>query len=424
MNSGIRAKLSLMMFLQYFVWGAWYVPMYTYLSTTRGFAGDQINTAYSCTALAAMISPFFVGMIADRFFASQKVLAFLHILGGLFLYMAAQQTEFGTFFAFLLAHTLCYMPTMALTNSLSMHKMTDAGKEFPGIRVLGTIGWIIAGFVSGGLKTKPDGGYTYQLVIGDWTIGAAGTFASIEPTNLPMLIGAAAAIIMGLYCLALPHTPPGSKGEPVSVRSILGLDALSLFKDRSFAVFAIGSFLICIPLTFYYNMTNGFLNELKVQNAAFKMTFGQMSEILFMLVMPFFFRRLGVKKMLLIGMAAWAARYFLFRGGDGDSLFWMILVGIILHGVCYDFFFVTGQIYVDEQAGEKMRGQAQGLIAFLTYGAGMFVGSFIAGAVDKKYTIAPGQHDWPSIWLVPAIGATVLLIIFALAFKDPVRKTS
>jgi nucleoside transporter len=420
MNASTRSQLSIMMFLQYFVWGTWYVPMYTYLSATRGFQGDEINWAYSCTALAAMISPFFVGMVADRFFASQRVLCGLHILGGVFLYLAAQQTTFSLFFILLLAHTLCYMPTMALTNSLSMHKMTDPGREFPGIRVLGTIGWIAAGFVAGGLKRLEDGSFAYQLKFGPWTFGSAGDFSkfSIEPTNLPMLIGAGAALLMGLYCLTLPHTPPAAKGEPVSARAILGLDALSLFKDRSFAVFAVGSFLICIPLTFYYNMTNGFLNEIGVENAAFKMTFGQMSEIFFMLVMPFFFHRLGVKKMLLIGMAAWAARYFLFMNGNNSSLYWMVLAGIILHGVCYDFFFVTGQIYVDQKAGERMRGQAQGLIAFLTYGAGMFVGSFIAGWVDKAYTTGPKMHNWPSIWLVPAIGATGLMLLFALAFKE------
>ncbi len=419
MSPSVRLRLSAMMFLQYFIWGVWYVPMYTYLSATRHFPGDQINTAYSCTALAAMVSPFFVGMIADRFFAAQRVLSVLHLLGGVFLYLAARQQSFGTFLLLLLAHTLCYMPTLALTNSLAMQQMTKTGQEFPAVRVLGTIGWIVAGFVCGGMKRGADGSFVYQLKFGPWTLGSPGDFASIEPTNFPMFIAAGAAILMGLYSLSLPHTPPRSRGEPVSLRAILGLDALALFCDRSFVVFAAGAFLICIPLTFYYNLTNGFLNELKVENAAFKMAFGQMSEILFLLVMPFFFRHLGVKKMLLLGMGAWALRYFLFSAGDADARFWMLLTGIALHGICYDFFFVTGQIYVDQQAGEKMRAQAQGLIAFLTYGAGMFVGSLIAGRVDRAFTLPNGGHQWTGIWLIPASVATVLLGLFALTFKSP-----
>ena len=419
MNPSIRLRLSVMMLLQYVVWGTWYVPMYPYLSKTLGFAGDKINTAYSCTAFAAMVSPFFVGMIADRFFASQRVLGFLHLLGGVLLYLASKQTEFSAFFALLMGHTLCYMPTMSLSNSLSMAQMRDPAREFPSIRVLGTIGWIAAGLIVGGLKKTAEGAFTYQLKLGPWTLGTAGEFQSIEPTNLPMLLGAGAAILLGVYCFFLPHTPPPNKGTAADWRTILGLDALRLFRDRSFAVFAAGSFLICVPLTFYYNLTNGFLNELQVENAAFKMTFGQMSEILFMLLMPFCFRKLGIRSLLLLGMAAWAVRYFLFSFGNNGPLFWMLLLGIVLHGVCYDFFFVTGQIYVDRQADAGCRGQAQGLISFLTYGLGMFFGSFVAGRVDKALTLASGGHDWSRLWMFPALGATGLLLIFALTFKEP-----
>ena len=290
-----------------------------------------------------------------------------------------------------MGHTLCYMPTMALTNSLSFTQMTDTGKQFTSVRVLGTIGWIAAGILVGVMK--------------------------VEAANVPMVIGATASVIMGIFCLTLPHTPPKAVGEPVSIRAILGLDALELMKNRSFAVFAIGSFLICIPLVFYYNLTNGFLNELKVENAAGKMTMGQMSEIFFMLVFPFFFSRFGIKKMLLVGMFAWTARYFLFAYGDSQSLVWMLYLGIILHGVCYDFFFVTGQIYVDKQASAKIRSAAQGFVAFITYGAGMFVGSLIQGRVAGMYVLPLGGHNWKAIWIIPAIGAGAVMLLFALLFQ-------
>jgi nucleoside transporter len=380
-----------MMFLQYFIWGSWYVTMYTYLSQTLKFSDGDIGLAYGTTALAAMISPFFVGMVADRFFASEKMLCFLHCLGGILLFLASRQTSFWPFYALLMGHTLCYMPTMALTNSLSFTQMTDTGKQFTSVRVLGTIGWIAAGILVGVMK--------------------------VEAANVPMVIGATASVIMGIFCLTLPHTPPKAVGEPVSIRAILGLDALELMKNRSFAVFAIGSFLICIPLVFYYNLTNGFLNELKVENAAGKMTMGQMSEIFFMLVFPFFFSRFGIKKMLLVGMFAWTARYFLFAYGDSQSLVWMLYLGIILHGVCYDFFFVTGQIYVDKQASAKIRSAAQGFVAFITYGAGMFVGSLIQGRVAGMYVLPLGGHNWKAIWIIPAIGAGAVMLLFALLFQ-------
>jgi nucleoside transporter len=287
------------------------------------------------------------------------------------------------------------MPTMALTNSLSFAQMQDPGKQFTGVRVLGTIGWIAAGLLIGGLK--------------------------IEASAVAMQVGAVSSIVLGIYALMLPHTPPKAAGEPVSLRAILGLDALQLMKNRSFAIFALGSFLICIPLAFYYGLANGFLNELGVQNAAGKMTMGQMSEIFFMLVFPFFFARWGVKTMLIIGMLAWTARYFLFAFGNAGSLVWMLYIGIILHGVCYDFFFVTGQIYVDNCANEKIRSAAQGFIAFITYGAGMFVGALIQGKVASYYKLAAG-HNWSGIWFVPAFGACAVMLLFAIFFQGKPRK--
>ena len=396
MNPTIRVKLSVMMFLEYFVWGSWFVTMYTFLTKTLNFTDPQTSNCYATTNLAAMIAPFFVGMICDRFFSSQKVLGFLHIAGGVLLYLAAQQTSFPTFYTLLLLHTLCFMPTMALTNSVAFSQMTDAGNQFAGIRVLGTIGWIAAGQVVGKL--------------------------GVEATNTPMLIGAGSSIVMGLFCFTLPDTPPKAKGEPVSIRTILGLDALALMKDRSFAIFVLGSFLTCIPLAFYYNLTNGFLNELKIPDAASKQTWGQMSEIFFMLVFPLFFSRLGVKYMLLAGMAAWAGRYFLFGFGNPDDKIWMIYAGLILHGICYDFFFVTGQVYVDQAANEKIRAAAQGLIAFVTYGFGMFVGSIIQGQVAGHYALEEAGkivgHSWKEIWIIPAFGALAVLLLFLVAFSE------
>ena len=381
-----RVKLSTMMFLQYFVWGAWSVTMGTWLSATLHFSGEQVGLAYGTTALAAMLSPFFVGMIADRFFATERLLAVLHVIGGVILFYASMQTSFIPLYVVLLAYTLCYMPTLALTNSLSFHQMDDPSKEFPGIRVLGTIGWIVAGLTVGAMK--------------------------IESTATPMRLAAVGSIVLGLFSLVLPHTPPKKVGHRVGWREVLGWDALKLMRDSSFAIFVAGSFLICIPLQFYYTFTNPFLNELNVSNAAGKMTFGQMSEIFFMLVMPFFFRRLGVKMMMLVGMAAWAARYALFAFGNNGALVWMLYAGILLHGVCYDFFFVTGQIYVDRRAPGDLRAAAQGFIAFVTLGVGMFIGSWLSGAVVDYFA-----HAWDRIWLVPAAGAGAVLLLFALFFR-------
>jgi nucleoside transporter len=389
-----RLKLSTLMFLQYFVWGAWYVTMGTWLGETLRFSGEQVGLAYGTTALAAMISPFFVGMVADRFFPTERLLAVLHLAGAGVLGLASTQTSFGMLYGVLLVYTLCYMPTLALSNSLSFHQMTDPGKEFPGIRVLGTIGWIVAGLVVGSL--------------------------GLEATATPMRLAAVGSAVLGVFSLALPHTPPARLGHRATLRDVVGLDALTLLRDRSFAIFVVGSFLVCIPLQFYYAFMNPFLNEIGVENAAGKMTFGQMSEIGFMLVMPWFFQRLGVKWMLVVGMAAWTARYVLFALGDTGALVWMLYAGILLHGICYDFFFVTGQIYVDAKAPADLRAAAQGFIAFVTLGVGMFIGSWLSGVVVDRYSAAGPSgvsHAWRSIWLVPAAGAGAVLLLFAVFFR-------
>jgi nucleoside transporter len=393
----IRARLSLMMFVQYFIYGAWLVTLGTFLGRSLGATGTQVGLAYMMPAIAAILSPFIVGMIADRFFATERVLATLHLVGGILLYLATTQTSFTGFAWLFLAYTLCFMPTLALTNSISFDNMEDPGREFPRIRVLGTIGFIAVGLIIGKL-------------------GA-------DATALPLRIGAAASVAMALYCLTLPHTPPHNAGKPFSARDVLGLDALALLKDRSFAVFVLGSFLLCIPLQFYYAFTNPFLNEIGVSGAAGKMTFGQMSEIFFMLLMPWFIVRLGIKKMLLVGMAAWTARYLLFAYGDAGPGIWMLYLGILLHGVCYDFFFVTGQIYVDQRADIRIRAAAQGFIALVTLGAGQAIGSWLSGMVVDMHATGAGAavvHDWRAIWVVPAMGALGVLLIFAALFKPNV----
>jgi nucleoside transporter len=392
----IKVRLGLMMFMEYFIWGAWYVTLNTWLGTSLHFSGTQQGIAAGATTIGAMVSPFFVGLVADRLFATQGLLAAMHGLGAVLLFMASRQTTFPYFYAIILLYSLCYMPTMALTNSLAFRQMKDPQTEFGLIRVLGTAGWIVAGVLIGKLH--------------------------IEATAIPMQLAAGASLLMAIYCLTLPHTPPLGRMKQVSLASIFPIEAVKLLANRSMAVFAIASFLICIPLQFYYAFTNPFLNQLHVNEPAFKMAFGQGSELLCMLLIPWFFRRLGVKYMLVAGMSAWVLRYVLFAYGDAGPGLWMLWAGILMHGICYDFFFVTGQIYIDRRADVKLRAAAQGLMTFLTYGAGMFVGSWLSGAVVEHNSMAGvGQtmvYHWRAIWLFPAIMSAVILVLFLATFND------
>ncbi len=417
MSPSVRIRLSVMMFLQYFVWGAWMVTLASFLLALK-FEGAQIGQCYGALPIAAMISPFIVGMIADRFFSTERILAVFHLGGAGLMYYTSTQTEYNGMLIGLLLYALTYMPTLALTNSLSFHQMEDPSKQFPGIRVWGTIGWIVAGTLIGWLRyNEAQGGWALSQFVDSndeaWT--------SIASTRYPMMIASGAAALMGIFCFFLPHTPPPKKGEKTSFSQVLGLDALQLMKEKSFAVFVVGSFLICIPLQFYYTFTHPFLEQSGMEEAAFKMTFGQMSEIFFMLVMPLFFARLGVKRMLLIGMLMWVLRYVLFSKFNAGAE-WMLYIGILVHGICYDFFFVTGQIYVDQKAPKEIRGAAQGFIAFVTLGVGGFIGSLAAGETHGYYTIETFPKtlitNWETFWIVPAILALVVMGLFAILFDD------
>jgi nucleoside transporter len=385
--------------MEFFIWGGWFVTMGTYLNSLPGTTDVQIGIAYGTQALGAIIAPFLIGLIADRFFSAQKILGILHLAGAGLLYYASSQPDFGSFYPIILIYMILYMPTLALVNSVSFKQMASPEKQFSLIRVWGTIGWIVAGLIIGWLAWEKEG-------------------ALVNTFRLTAIVSAA----LGLFSFTLPHTPPPKAGTKANFSEIIGLDALGLLKDKNFLIFFICSILICIPLAFYYQETNIFLNELKISGAAAKMSMGQMSEIIFMLLMPWFFVRFGIKKMLLIGMLAWVIRYVVFAYGDAGSGMWLLYTGIILHGICYDFFFVTGQIYTDEKAGAKIRSSAQGMITLATYGLGMLIGFWFAGKIAERYAIADNLHNWKNIWLVPAGIALLVLFIFLLLFKDPKRQ--
>ncbi len=399
MKPSVAVRLILMMFLMFFTWGAWYGQMGAYLNNTLKATGDQIGNAYMTFSIASIIAPIFVGMIADRYFSAQKVMGVLNLLGAVILYFLIQNQDPNAFFWYILAYTLTFAPNLALSSSVAMNQMKDPSKEFPFIRVFGTIAWVVV-----------------TNIIGYYSLGD-----KVDIFQIAMFT----SIVWGIFSFTLPDTPPKATG-PATVSQILGLDALVLFKNKSFGIFFISSVLVCIPLAFYYAHANLSLRESAMTNVESKMSLGQVSEVFFMLLIPFALQKFGIKKMLIVGLIAWISRFICFGYGNGISSEWILYLAIVLHGVCYDFFFVTGQIYTDEKAGEKIKSSAQGLITLATYGIGMGIGSKISGLVLDKYTtktmgtdgIETIIHGWRDVWMVPAGIAAVVLVLFVVFFKE------
>ncbi len=406
MSSTTRVQLSVMMFLEFFIWGGWFVTLGTFLNNNLSASGEESGQVFSTQSWGAIIAPFIIGLIADRFINAEKILGVLHIAGALLMYQMYSADNISVFYPYVLIYMICYMPTLALVNSVSFNQMKNPEKEFSVIRLFGTLGWIAAGLLIS---------YLFH-----WD-SAEGTKEGLLKNTF--LLSGGASLALGLFSFTLPKTPPKGKGTKVSIKDILGLDALKLLGDKNFLVFFISSILICIPLAFYYQNTNSFLSSIGVENPTGKMTIGQGSEVLFLLLLPVFFNRFGFKKTILVGMLAWAIRYVLFAYGNAGDLTFMLIIGIALHGICYDFFFVSGQIYTDSKAGEQHKSAAQGMITLATYGLGMLIGFWIAGIITDTYKLTDGTLDYKIVWLIPAGIAFAVFLIFALLFKDE-KKTA
>lgn len=401
MPSKIKLQLSVFMFLQYFVWGCWYVSMGAYLTNVLKFSGGEVGLAYGAFAVGAMISPFFVGLIADRYFASEKLLGVLGVAGGVLLFLLPNMSSFWLFYALLITYCATYVPMLALGNSLSLHQLPNAKKDFPQIKVFSAVGWVAAGILITALRA--------------------------EQVALQFYVAGAVSIALGLYALTLPHTPPKKVGKHVPLWEVLGLDALAMLKKPSFAIFIGCMFLICIPLYFYFVNIGIYLTERGWPNFARTLTLAQVSDVVFLLLLPLMLHKLGYKLTITLGIVAWAARYFLLAGSvDAQTLAMpLIIAAVLLHGVCYDFLFIAGQLYVDEESNERIRGAAQGFIAFILWGVGAFVGTLLAGKVMDAHHFAQPvngfDHDWQAIWSQPAWGALAVLAIFLLFFKGPAK---
>jgi len=405
MSVSIRFKLSFMMFLEFFIWGAWFVTLGTFLIQNLKASQFEIANVFSTQSLGAIIAPFIIGMIADRYFNAERILGVLHIIGAVLMFQMYNTTDISVFYPYVLAYMVLFMPTLSLVNSVSFRQLTNPEKQFSSIRVWGTIGWIIAGLTISWLG---------------WDSAEGATVGALKNT---FLMAAGASLLLGLFSFILPKTPPvkADKNEKQSFSSIIGLDAIKLLKDRNYLVFFISSILICIPLAFYYQNANMFLVEVGVTNATGKMAIGQVSEAFFLLLLPVLFVRFGFKKTIIIGMLAWVARYLLFAYGNAGDLSFMLILGIALHGICYDFFFVSGQIYTDTKAGAKYKSAAQGLITLATYGVGQLIGFWVAGFIGEKYQDIKATDlagFWQQTWIVPAGIAFVVFLIFLVLFKN------
>jgi len=396
MHSFMKVRLMVMMFLQFFIWGSWYVTGGNYMHS-HGM-GDIIYLAYMVSPIGSIVSPFFMGMIADRFFSVQRVMGVMHILSGIFVMCAPWlgATSPALFLMFLLFHMLCYMPTVGLAAATAFHLVDDKEKEFPLIRLFGTFGWIGAGII-------------------------VSLFLHGDDTALPMYVAGVGGILMGLYSFTLPDVPPQGVGKKISFRDIIGLDALKQLNSRPFVIFIIGLLLISIPFSIYFPYVPIFLKAAAISDPAFKMTFGQMSEVLFLLMMPWFFRKLGIKWVMVAGLLAWSLRYALFAVGAPDAVVWMLITGILLHGACYDFVYVASQVYIDKKATPAIRAQAQGFFVLISYGVGQGLGTLCSGWIYNSIMGGSAEAtlgQWQLFWIIPLIFSVVVTILFTLGFKD------
>jgi nucleoside transporter len=400
MQSSLKIKLSLFMFLQYFIWSSWYMTLGSYLSTLN-FSGMEIGACYGAFAWGAILSPFIVGLIADRFFASEKIIAVLGIVGGLVMSCIPQLKTFGSVYPTLILYCTLYAPTLALGNSISMTHLADAKKDFPFVKIFSAVGWIAGGVVLSQLKG--------------------------EQSSLQYYLAGGTSMVFGLFALTLPHTPPKKKGQNVPLGEVLGLDALALLKKPTFAIFILCMFLICIPLYFYFVNMGTYLTQLKWENMAQKMTLAQVSDVLFLLLLPLMLKKLGYKKTIFLGIMSWVVRYFMLSASAASSGTVLIYGAILLHGICYDFLFIAGQLYVDSEASERTRGAAQGLIAIMLWGFGSLFGSYLAGYFMDQHKLAVPNgtitHDWSAIWATPAWIALAVMVLFLVFFREP-RKSS
>ena len=392
MKFGLRFRLSTMMFLQYAIWGAWAPVLSGYLVDDLGFTKFQAGFIYSLLPLATMISPFIFGQLADRLVATQRLLSMAHIGGGIALLVAASQTSYSGISWLMLIYALLYGPTLALSNSICFNHMRDSEKEFGGIRMWGTIGWMASG----------------------WLLTAWRSSAGLTGMSDSLLLAGAFALMLGIFSLALPHTPPKKEGA----NPLAFMDALKLLKNRNFAIFMIISFVVATELQFYYILTAPFLLDIGIagQRLPAIMTIAQGAEALVMvLLLPILLPKLGARKMLAIGVIAWPIRYAIFAIGAPT---WLVVSSLALHGFCYVFFFVVGFIYVDQVAKADIRASAQSLVAFVILGLGAYVGSLFSGWIGDAFKLADGSADWRMIFIVPLALTITAAIAFLVAFKD------
>jgi len=407
MNLFTRVKLSIMMFLEFFIWGSWFVTLGTFLGRNLQANGTETAAVFSTQSFGAIIAPFIIGLIADKYFNAERILGILHLIGAVLMSQMYYATDFEGFYPYVFGYMILFMPTLALVNSISFNQMKSAEKEFSTIRIWGTIGWIVAGLCIS---------FLFQ-----WDSSEAVSEGLLRNT---FAVAGVSSLLLGVISFSLPKTPPTVfRGEKIALSSLLGLDALKMLKDKNFLIFFISSILICIPLAFYYQNANLFLNEIGMENSTGKMTIGQVSEVFFLLLLPLFFSKFGFKRTILVGMIAWAVRYYLFAYGNTDELSYMLIFGIALHGICYDFFFVSGQIYTDSKAGEKFKSAAQGLITLATYGVGMLIGFWVAGLITDAYKISEFKHDWEKIWVLASFIAALVTVLFFFTFNQKMENS-